>query len=334
MRPIELKLNAFGPYAGSETIDFTLLGENGLFLITGDTGAGKTTIFDAICYALYGQASGGAKRRSSKSFHSDFAPPESETWVEFTFENQGKRYKIFRTPERIVPGRKTPKPAAAHMECLDDERIWDRIEDVRTGVEEIIGLTDSQFSQVAMIAQGDFLKILHAKSDERQKIFRQIFDTAIYDDVTKLVQERWRIARDADTLARNEYERLAQQTDAGGNEAIAQAAAMYSASPLLADALLSLIGDIVDADNAQLSELESRRTEHAAKTEAIAADIARAESRNEGIQRLALERSRLAALEGRTADIDGLSKALDAARRSAAVKPFEEAYVLEKRRAE
>ena len=91
MRPIELKLNAFGPYAGEECIDFTLLGDSGLFLVSGDTGAGKTTLFDAICYALYGQASGGAKRRSSKSFRSDFAPETSETWVEFTFETRGKR---------------------------------------------------------------------------------------------------------------------------------------------------------------------------------------------------------------------------------------------------
>ena len=96
MRPIRLEMSAFGPYAGVETVDFTLLGENGLFLIAGDTGAGKTTLFDAISFALYGVASGGAKRRSGKSFRSDFADPMADTWVSFTFLSGGKRYTARR----------------------------------------------------------------------------------------------------------------------------------------------------------------------------------------------------------------------------------------------
>ncbi|MBR1559550.1 MAG: SMC family ATPase, partial [Clostridia bacterium] len=195
MRPIELKLCAFGPYRGEETLDFTRLGASGLFLVTGDTGAGKTTLFDVICFALYGQASGGSKRRSSKSFRSDFAAPDAETWVAFTFEHRGKRYRVTRNPEYLKPGRKTPKPAEATMECLDDGRVWSRVEEVRRAVEELLGLNEAQFGQVAMIAQGDFMKILNAKSSERQEIFRQIFDTRLYDDITRAVQARWSDAR-------------------------------------------------------------------------------------------------------------------------------------------
>ena len=147
MRPIKLTMRAFGPYAGEETLDFAPLGGRGLFLITGDTGAGKTTLFDAMCFALYGQASGGSRRRSSKSFRSDFAAPEDKTWVEFTFEHRGGRYRIRRSPEYIKPGRKSAVPAEAEMECLDDGRTWNNIREVEREVTELIGLTESQFGQ-------------------------------------------------------------------------------------------------------------------------------------------------------------------------------------------
>ena len=117
MRPIWLEMSAFGSYAGVETVDFTLLGQSGLFLIAGDTGAGKTTLFDAISFALFGVASGGTKRRTGKSFRSDFANPSADTWVEFVFENGGKRYTIRRNPEYLRAGRKTPIPADAEMHC-------------------------------------------------------------------------------------------------------------------------------------------------------------------------------------------------------------------------
>ena len=119
MRPVRLEMSAFGPYAGLETVDFTLLGESGLFLITGDTGAGKTTLFDAISFALYGVASGGTRRRSAKSFRSDFASPADETWVRFTFESGGRRWTVRRSPEYLKPGRKTPRPAEAELVCED-----------------------------------------------------------------------------------------------------------------------------------------------------------------------------------------------------------------------
>ena len=99
MKPLKLTMSAFGPYADITCVDFTLLGESGVFLVTGDTGAGKTTIYDAISFALYGEASGGSERRAGKSFRSDYASPDTETYVEFVFEQRGKHYKITRSPE-------------------------------------------------------------------------------------------------------------------------------------------------------------------------------------------------------------------------------------------
>ena len=152
MRPVRLEMSAFGPYAGLETVDFTLLGESGLFLITGDTGAGKTTLIDAISFALYGVASGGTRRRSAKSFRSDFASPADETWVRFTFESGGRRWTVRRSPEYLKPGRKTPRPAEAELVC-EDGTVYARIDAVNAAVEELLGLDAAQFAQVAMIAQ-------------------------------------------------------------------------------------------------------------------------------------------------------------------------------------
>ena len=122
MKPVKIIMSAFGPYAGVTAIDFRLLGENGLFMIAGDTGAGKTTIFDAISFALYGEAAGGKERRKSKSFRSDYAAPRDETYVEFTFTHRGETWTIRRNPEYLRAKKSgfgtTPQPANAEMRCI------------------------------------------------------------------------------------------------------------------------------------------------------------------------------------------------------------------------
>lgn len=184
MKPIKLVLSAFGPYAGLTEIDFERFGTEGLFLITGDTGAGKTTIFDAISYALYGEASGGNTRRSAKSFRSDYAALTADTFVEYTFLHKEKHYSVRRNPEYIRNARRgegiTEEKAAAELVCLETGEIWTRIGEVDSKIQEIIGLNRNQFSQTVMIAQGDFLKILNAKSDDRKKLFQKIFGTGIF----------------------------------------------------------------------------------------------------------------------------------------------------------
>ncbi len=181
MRPVKLTISAFGPYAGRTVLELDKLGTNGLYLITGDTGAGKTTIFDAITYALYGEASGD--NREVSMFRSKYADAATPTEVELVFSYAGKEYKVRRNPEYDRPKTRgegfTRQKADAALE-YPDGRILTKVKDVNEAIENILGISRSQFSQIAMIAQGDFLKLLLASTEERKGIFRQIFKTDLY----------------------------------------------------------------------------------------------------------------------------------------------------------
>ena len=161
MRPLKLKMSAFGPYAGVTEVDFETLGTNGLYLITGDTGAGKTTIFDAVCFALYGTASGSLRETSMlRSMYADAATP---TFVELTFAYAGKTYKVKRIPDYIRESRRgegTTKQSAEAELTMPDGAVIAKVKEVNTAITEIIGVDRNQFSQIAMIAQGDFRKLL------------------------------------------------------------------------------------------------------------------------------------------------------------------------------
>ncbi|MDE7323717.1 MAG: AAA family ATPase [Lachnospiraceae bacterium] len=182
MKPVKLILSAFGPYAGNTEIDFERLGGQGLYLITGDTGAGKTTIFDAIVFALYGEASGDV--RKADMFRSKYAKEEVPTFVTFTFDYRGKRYQVKRNPEYQRPkGRGTgytTQKAEAELVYPDSRTPVTKSKEVTRAVTELIGLDRRQFTQIAMIAQGDFQKLLLAGTEERGAIFRQIFKTGLY----------------------------------------------------------------------------------------------------------------------------------------------------------
>ena len=198
MRPQKLTISAFGPYAGKTEIDFSRLGDRGLFLITGDTGAGKTTIFDAIAFALYGEASGNV--REAGMFRSKYAGEEAPTFVELEFVYREKRYRIRRNPEYLRPkGRGTGytmQKADAELTFFDGRQPVTRMREVTRAVEEVIGLDYRQFTQIAMIAQGDFQKLLLAGTQERGEIFRQIFHTGLYQEVQNRLRdaakERWK----------------------------------------------------------------------------------------------------------------------------------------------
>jgi len=181
MRPLLLTVSAFGPYAGETVVDFEKLGESGLYLITGDTGAGKTSLFDAITFALYGEASGST--RDVSMLRSQYAAPETPTQVELVFTHAGKRYTVRRNPEYERPARRgggfTRQAADAELE-LPDGRTVTKTKDVTRELQALLGLDRNQFSQVAMIAQGDFLKLLLADTKDRQAIFRELFHTGAY----------------------------------------------------------------------------------------------------------------------------------------------------------
>ena len=182
MRPLRLTISAFGPYAGKTELDLKALGENGLYLITGDTGAGKTTLFDAIIFALYGEASGDI--RETSMLRSKYAQAETDTVVEMEFLYNNKLYHISRNPEYQRPKKRgdgfTSQKADATLK-YPDGRIVDGSPQVTAAIRELIGIDRSQFTQIAMIAQGDFLKLLIASTRERQEIFRQIFQTRNFE---------------------------------------------------------------------------------------------------------------------------------------------------------
>ncbi|NCC15797.1 MAG: SMC family ATPase [Clostridia bacterium] len=190
MKPIDLTISAFGPFAEKVEIPFRKLGEGGLFLVSGDTGAGKTTIFDAICFALFGEASGS--NRGVDSVRSDFALANTKTFVELTFQHRGKIYRITRNPAYRRPKKNgegmTTEVAEAALYC-GEETISTGFVQVKKAVEELLCVDAKQFKQIAMLAQGEFLKLLYADSSERGAIFRKVFHTDFFADFQQRLKE-------------------------------------------------------------------------------------------------------------------------------------------------
>ncbi len=191
MRPLKLTLSAFGPYAGETVLELEKLGRGGLYLVTGDTGAGKTTLFDAITYALYDHSSGGV--REGAMLRCKYADPRTPTFVELEFEVNGQRYTVRRNPEYTRPKVRgegfTAEKADAILTYADGRPPVTKAKDVTAAVQEIIGLDYSQFSQIAMIAQGQFTKLLNASTEERSRIFRKLFRTQRYARLQDRLQE-------------------------------------------------------------------------------------------------------------------------------------------------
>jgi DNA repair protein SbcC/Rad50 len=197
MRPLSLTMTAFGPFSGRETIDFTQLGENPLFLINGPTGSGKTTILDAICFALYGKTTGD--EREGAQMRSDLAASDTLTEVSFAFDLAGRRFAIRRSPEQQRPkargeGFTTQAPEAEFKELLDGggEKliVASKVSEATREIEELTGLSVDQFRQVMVLPQGQFRQLLMADSDQREKIFGQLFQTRIYRRLEESLKAR------------------------------------------------------------------------------------------------------------------------------------------------
>ena len=190
MRPLRLTLSAFGPYAAETTLDLEKLGRGGLYLITGDTGAGKTTLFDAITYALYDHSSSGI--REGSMLRCKYADDKIPTFVELEFEVHGVRYTVRRNPEYQRPKTRgegmTTEKADATLTYPDDRPPVTKAKDVTAAVQEIIGLDYNQFSQIVLIAQGQFTKLLNASTEERSRIFRKLFRTQRYAQLQERLQ--------------------------------------------------------------------------------------------------------------------------------------------------
>lgn len=282
MRPIKLTLSGFGPYAGETEIDFEKLGVSGLYLITGDTGAGKTTIFDAIAYALYGEASGA--NRSAEMLRSKYASPDTPTFVQLIFFCRGKNYTVRRSPEYERPAKRGNKQvfqkAEASLSYPDGRTIDRTAREVTRAVEELLGLNRDQFSQISMIAQGDFLRLLLAPTEERQKIFRQIFKTDRYETLQKqLKDEALQLERVCAGLRAGILQELravsCDTDDFSDSSSLCEAKENRLPMP----ETLALIERLLQTDSDRLSRVQANLTELEKQREQINQSLGRAEER-------------------------------------------------------
>jgi len=284
MRPLKLTMSAFGPYAGRVELDFETLGTGGLYLITGDTGAGKTTIFDAISFALFGEASGS--NREPGMLRSKYADPANPTEVTLHFRYAGKEYTISRNPEYMKPkvkgkdkGEAMTKQTAGATLIYPDGHPVTKPKEVNAAIRDILGLDREQFAQVAMIAQGDFLKLLLADTKERQKIFRNIFHTNLYvelqDQLSKQankVKYQW---EDVQGSIRQYVEGILCEEESEHSEEIRQA--KDGALPI--EAVVAALDALLESDAALREELEEKLRETDTALEETVALLAKAEAR-------------------------------------------------------
>ena len=208
MMPISLTLSAFGPYPDTITIDFESFQEDGLFLITGPTGSGKTMIFDAMIFALYGKTSG--QIRQTDSLRCDHALNEIPTFVEFSFSLHQQNYTIKRNPKYYLEGKKTPKQPSALL-ILPDGKMVEGIKEVNQKMISLLGVDDQQFKQICMIAQGEFTKLIMASSDEREKVLRELFHSGTYQKLEEKLKVHLKTYQDKYDLLLNKRKDLMQE---------------------------------------------------------------------------------------------------------------------------
>ena len=278
MRPLKLTMTAFGPYAGKEEVDFARLGTSGLYLITGDTGAGKTTIFDAITFALYGEASG--PNREPGMLRSKYADEFTEPGVELVFLNNGKEYTVRRKMEhrrRKMRGEGyTLAPAEAELE-LPDGRTEKK--DVTGKVTEILGVNRDQFCQIAMIAQGEFLQILLEDTKDRREHFREIFRTHIYRDFQdRLKDEAAKVSRERETQKSTVQIHL-RRIACPENDPLEIDAEKARAGEMLTDQAAALVGRILERDTETRKGIEEEQRKLGERIAALDRIIGRAEER-------------------------------------------------------
>ncbi len=260
MRPVKLTMAAFGPYVGVHTIELHKLGEKGLYLITGDTGAGKTTLFDAITYALYDTASG--ENREKTMLRSKYARAEEETYVELEFLHNGKQYRIRRNPEyerKKSRGEGTTKQTAGVVLYLPDGTLLTGTRDTKNKIEEILGLTKEQFQQIAMISQGEFRKLLQADTETRQKIFRHIFKTGFYETLQNKIKKDAAASEAALKAAKQSQAQYIRGIKCGETSLYATEVQKANGGELLTEDVLTLLENLLEEDGKTLEKVEQDR---------------------------------------------------------------------------
>ena len=302
MRPIQLTLQYFGSYAEKQTIDFDKLGTQGLYLITGDTGSGKTTIFDAILYALYGSMSGEYRSKDTHVLRCSMALPTDQTVVTLCFEYADKKYEICRWMDYERKKERgeglTGVSAGATLVCPDGTTI-SKTKEVDAKIQEILGINRDQFSQIAMIAQGDFMKLLMAETKERLPLFRKIFRTENYKTLQDKVSQAF-----SDGKKQYDDTKVSINTIMGG----VQCAEGSEFQPTLAQAqdnkqfisisrMIEIIDAILAEDKAALEEVQRKREEQDAIIKQCEVNLAVIRSHESAAEQLPKEQEKLRRLE-------------------------------------
>ena len=289
MRPLLLTVSAFGPYAEKLTLDMSVLGEGGLYLITGDTGAGKTTVFDAITFALYGEASGTG--RQTDFLRSKYAAPETPTFVELKFDYAGAVYTVRRNPEYTRPakrgGGETTESADATL-IRPDGSVVTKVKEVTRAVTELIGVDRNQFTQIARSAQGDFLRLLLAPTAERSAVFRKIFRTENYGKLQDGIKSKFReINAELSELNRGLKQSAASVKTADGSMHKAELDVLCAAEITPTDEVISLIDRINKSDKWSLESVDNQIAETERSLTDIKVALSAAEKEEAAIKRLA-----------------------------------------------
>ena len=279
MRPLKLTISGFGPYAACQTLDFSQLGSSGLYLITGDTGAGKTTLFDAITFALFGEPSG--ESREAGMLRSKYAKADEPTFVEMIFAHGGKTYTVRRNPEyerAKTKGTGTTKQSADAAFTYPDGRVVTKNKEVEKAVREVIGLTREQFSQVSMISQGEFRKLLQAETKDRQKIFRDIFGTGKYVTLQNKLKEQAAELKNLREKASSSIKQYIDGMVCDEESLFIPDVKRAKEGQLPAADIMELFGKLLYEDSQEYSALDKNLADIEAKLEGVTAQITKSEA--------------------------------------------------------
>ena len=318
MKPIKLIISAFGPYADEmPEIDFTKFEERGLFLISGDTGAGKTTIFDAICFALYGKTSGSY--RDTKNLRSEYAKESAESFVDFYFSHQGRNYHVRRQPEyerKKQRGTGVVKVAGKAVLYAEGDDPIEGLTQVNEAIKELLHVDENQFKQIAMIAQGEFWSLLNAKTDDRTKILRTIFRTNAYNSIEYKLKDRMdaalgRKVKTEDSIVQYFNDVSADPGDERAEELTElQSRAGKSKSAWNIDEMQEILEALIQADGERLSQKSGELKRAEAECDNSKRTFATAETNNEFIRRLESLEAEKASLEGEKQEIEDIENRL------------------------